>query len=207
MIGFVTLAWLATVVTGFCMLWGYENTPGKSSRPPLDWPSESEIEPGTDRPTLLLFAHPRCPCTRASIRELSLIMARCQELVETRVLFIRPAEFDVDWEKTDLWRTASGIPGVRVRADIGHEEARRFQVRTSGVTLLYDTAGRLLFRGGITGSRGHQGDNAGRSAIVSLLTGGEAEREETFAFGCALNSTGGCPDESCRGEKRRCCPK
>ncbi|HEY6421580.1 MAG TPA: hypothetical protein VIX59_21490 [Candidatus Binataceae bacterium] len=35
--------------------------------------------------------------------------------------------------------------------------------------MLYDRRGRLLFSGGITGARGHFGDNAGVSAIVALI--------------------------------------
>ena len=38
---------------------------------------------------------------------------------------------------------------------------QRFGAETSGQTLLYDRDGRLLFSGGTTGSRGHDGDNAG----------------------------------------------
>lgn len=65
-------------------------------------------------------------------------------------------------------------------------EANRFHAATSGQTLLYDAAGRLLFSGGITGSRGHSGDNAGQTAIVSLVNSGAAELTETSVFGCPL---------------------
>ena len=51
-------------------------------------------------------------------------------------------------------------------------EARRFGAETSGQTLLYDEHGALLFSGGITGARGHAGDNAGRASLVALLNRG-----------------------------------
>ena len=44
-------------------------------------------------------------------------------------------------------------------------EARRFGAETSGQTLLYDARGALAFSGGITGARGHAGDNAGRASL------------------------------------------
>jgi len=69
-------------------------------------------------------------------------------------------------------------------------EARRFGVETSGQTLLYDAGGRLIFSGGITGSRGHAGDNAGEAALVALLTSGQADRRATSVFGCPLFATG-----------------
>jgi len=122
-------------------------------------------------------------------------MAQAQGRVTAYVLFLKPAGFSDDWEKTDLWQSAASIPGVKVVVDQDGVEADRFQAVTSGQTVLYDTEGRLLFSGGITGSRGHSGDNAGRSAIVSLLNTGEATAAETFVFGCPLSTT----NSECRG--------
>jgi hypothetical protein len=52
--------------------------------------------------------------------------------------------------------------------------------------MLYGIDGRLLFAGGITSSRGHQGDNAGLDRVLSLVRGGKAERSESSVFGCGL---------------------
>jgi len=52
--------------------------------------------------------------------------------------------------------------------------------------LLYDVAGDLRFAGGITPSRGHAGDSAGRSMLQDLLASRSVERDETAVFGCAL---------------------
>ena len=38
----------------------------------------------------------------------------------------------------------------------------------------------------IAGSRGHEGDNAGRSAIERLVTDERGEHASTFVFGCSL---------------------
>ena len=40
--------------------------------------------------------------------------------------------------------------------------------------------------GGITGSRGHAGDNAGRTAILALLHRETSGRDGSFVFGCSL---------------------
>jgi hypothetical protein len=124
-------------------------------------------------------------------------MAQSQGRVTAYVLFLKPAGFSEDWEKTDLWQSAANIPGVTAVIDDGGAEARRFHAATSGQTILYDAEGRLLFSGGITGSRGHSGDNAGRSAIVSLVNAGAADRAETFVFGCPLFD----PNSECRESK------
>jgi hypothetical protein len=178
--------WLCAVSTGLWILWGYENTPGAGAKPPVLWPAASRIQRPHDRATLVMMVHPHCPCTRATVGELAEIMAHAQGRLNAYVLFLKPAGFSEDWEKTDLWQSAASIPGVSVMVDDGGTEARLFNSSTSGQSILYDAAGHLLFSGGITGSRGHSGDNAGQSAIVSLVNMKAAERAETFVFGCPL---------------------
>src|SRR5436190_6315 len=86
-----------------------------------------------------------------------------------------------------LTRPKVAIPGVTVRADVDGEAARRFGAATSGQALLYTADGRLLFSGGITESRGHEGDNAGRSAIAALVLGAEPTKLATSpVYGCPL---------------------
>lgn len=194
----LTFLWALAAGAGMCILWGYENTPGVSARPPRLWPADSQVRREPGRPTLVILAHPRCPCTRASIGELASLMAHTGGRLTASVLFVKPEGFSGDWEKTDLWRAAADTPGVTAVLDERGAEARRFGAATSGQTLLYDADGRLLFYGGITGSRGHSGDNAGRSAVVSLVNEGAAEREETFVFGCPLFDE----DSECRRAKR-----
>ena len=178
--------WLLVVGGGLYALWGYENTPGVAAEPPFTWPADSQIkrEPGVD--TLVMLVHPHCPCTRASIGELAAIMAHSQHRLKAYVLFLKPAGFADDWEKTDLWQSAISIPGVYAISDDGGTEARLFHAATSGQTILYDKDGHLLFSGGITASRGHSGDNVGRSTVVSLVNAGPIERADTAVFGCPL---------------------
>jgi hypothetical protein len=137
-----------------------------------------------------MFAHPRCPCTRASLGELEKIMARCQGAVDARVVFLQPAGQSEDWCQTDLWRSAAGIPGVRVVPDVGGALARRFHAATSGQTLVYNDRGELLFSGGITLARGHAGDNPGASAIEACLAGQTPECREAPVFGCPIAARG-----------------
>ncbi|SRR5712691_5061954 len=188
--------WLAAIGAGLSVLWNYENRPGASLAAPPEWPADSRIQRDSDRPTLVMLAHPQCPCTRASIGELARLMTEASGRLTAYVLFVKPEIFSTDWEKTDLWESAGLIPGVRVMKDDGGVEARRFHALTSGQTVLYDKNGKLLFSGGITSARGHSGDNPGRSAIVSLIDTGEANQRNTEVFGCALFSgSEECPME------------
>jgi glyoxylase-like metal-dependent hydrolase (beta-lactamase superfamily II) len=179
-------AWMLMIIAGLGFLWDYKSAPGMAAAAPPQWPADSHLQPASDRATLVMLAHPHCPCTRASIGELARMMAQAPGRVTAYVLFVKPANFAEGWEKTDLWASATAIPGVSVVEDDGGLEARRFHAATSGQTMLYDEDGKLIFSGGMTGARGHEGDNAGRTAIVSLLTVDEANESETPVFGCPL---------------------
>jgi hypothetical protein len=180
------IAWLFAVGGGLRIVWRYENAPGTAGSPPAEWPADSRVERQPELATLVMLVHPHCPCSRASVGELALLMTSCRGLVNAHVVFVKPEGFPDRWEETDLWRSAASIPGVSVLLDDGGIEARRFGSETSGQTALYGADGRLLFSGGITGSRGHSGDNAGRSSIVALLTASPAAQRETPVFGCPL---------------------
>lgn len=182
----VGVCWVLAVSVGLSILWAYENGPGDAANAPERWPSASSLPAPHERPALVLLVHPQCPCSHATVAELARLMAHVQNRVEAHVLFLLPRGMSEGWAKSDLWQNAAAIPGVDVRLDEGGVEARRFGSATSGETLLYDAAGHLRFNGGITGSRGHEGDNAGRSALESLLTGGTSGTPSTLVFGCAL---------------------
>ncbi len=178
--------WLGGVTLGLAQLWAYENRPGAPATAPSAWPSGSALVPATDRPTLVFLAHPQCSCTRASLEDLREVLARVPARPKTYVLFLRPAAFEQGWEQTELWQMASALPNAIVVRDDNGEEARRFGVETSGQTLLYDAGHQLMFSGGVTGSRGHAGENAGSAALVSLMTRGRADQTGTSVFGCPL---------------------
>jgi hypothetical protein len=184
----VASVWLIAVVSGLYVVWAYENKPGADANAPSRWPANTMLARAADRPTLLFVAHPQCTCTRASLDMFAEVLARTPNAPKTYVLFLRPSSVDASWERTDLWYQASKLPNVTVLKDEDGSEARRFGVETSGQTLLYDKAGTLIFSGGITGARGHLGENAGEAALVALLTDGSADRKASNVFGCPLFS-------------------
>jgi len=178
--------WLGIVCGATVKMIRYANAPGASDPAPATWPKESGI-PHKDRtPTLVMFAHPHCPCTRASLGELERLLAQVPAQLNVHVVFLKPAGTPSDWDKADLWQKAASIPGVTVHRDDREIEARRFKAETSGQTLLYDAAGNLQFEGGITWARGHAGDNSGRTAILQLLREEPSNQVKTPVFGCSL---------------------
>jgi hypothetical protein len=200
LVGFGLVCWLVVVVAGFAWLWHYKSIPGAAGAAPEQWPAASQLPRADDRPTLVMLTHPKCDCTRASLSELRQVMSRFSDRVAAHVLLVRPPDSPASWVSSASvnWALASSIPGVDVREDIDGVEAARFGAETSGEVVLYSPQGRLLFRGGITGVRGHEGDNLGLQRLTAALATPPAQIvgqvpgqvpgriAESQVFGCAL---------------------
>ena len=186
--------WIGIVCLGMGWLWRYNQVAGAPGTPAEHWPEQTSIQRDSNRFTLLVLAHPKCPCTRATVEELSKLMTNTRGGVNVYVLFAIPNGAAPDWFETDLWKSAAMIPGVKTIVDRDGSEAARFNSHTSGQVILYDSNGQLRFRGGITQSRGHVGDNAGRSAIEEIINSGQSDIDHTAVFGCPLIN----PESECR---------
>jgi hypothetical protein len=177
-IAFLTLGlvWAGVVGGGLFALGRYDATAGAAATPPASWPAKdteaavaAAAPAKSAKPTLLMFVHPRCPCSRASLAELAQVLARRPGRADVRILMMRPDGTDAGWEQTPTRAFASRIAGATVETDAAGTAAGRFGAATSGQVLLYAADGRLAFAGGITGGRGHAGDNAGRQALEAAL--------------------------------------
>jgi hypothetical protein len=180
----LTVLWLVAVAGAVGALARYELTPGRAGQAVARWPDETTLVLSPDRYTLLVFAHPRCPCTTATLRELEQIIARAPDQVAARVVFFHPA--GTEGQQASSEKDAASLPSVQVIADLDAKEARRFSAMTSGHTLLFDRSGQLLFSGGITSSRGHEGENVGRAAVMDLIQGRNSAINATPVFGCPI---------------------
>lgn len=182
----LVVAWFALLAVGIGAMLQYEMTPAQPAIGRGHWPADSRLVRDPQRPTLLMFVHPQCPCSRASFSELEILASDCSNRVNIQILFVRPQGFEPGWERTDLFARAERIEGARVLCDAGGVEARRFGARTSGQAFLFGSDGQLLFEGGITASRGHEGESAGRTALTTLIDGGSPGFSRAPVFGCSL---------------------
>jgi hypothetical protein len=190
----LVVVWLVTAVAGTVMLLNYQSASGRAGETPVRWPEGTELSLDQARATLVLFAHPKCPCTRAALEELNRILANNRSQVFVHVVFLASRPDDEEWASTGLWGNVAAIPGITVHKDAGGELSARFGAQTSGFVVLYNSGGKLLFSGGITAGRGHVGDNEGADAVASLLAGQKTIVRQTPVYGCALHN------------ERRTCP-
>jgi hypothetical protein len=178
--------WLACAVAGLFVLWSYDNAAGAPATASAKWPVSSRLAAASDRSTLVFIAHPQCTCTRASLGELAEALARATTQPKIYVVFVKPSSMPDGWEKSELWETASRLPNATIMRDDDGRETEIFGAATSGQTFVYDAGGALRFSGGITASRGHAGDNDGRSSVVAVLNRLDGNRPTTNVYGCSL---------------------
>jgi hypothetical protein len=178
--------WFVAVLAGTVLLWQYKSTPGEAATPLPLWPTKSTLAFDAKKPTLVMLAHPYCPCTEASLTELQELQQAFKEQLKMYVLFVDEGDLAEPLEQTKNWQKATTIPGLIALSDKGGVEAKLFDGKTSGQVLVYDPKGQLLFSGGITGARGHEGGNPGLDRVFAVLRGEPAESSTSPVFGCAL---------------------
>jgi hypothetical protein len=191
-LGGLLIGWIGSIGTGLCGLLLYEAAGEPGADAPAAWPATSSLPSGPNHSTLLMFAHPHCPCTVASVHELEWVLSRAGERVHAVIICVCPPGAPSGWEQTDLYRQVCSIPNLHIVIDRDGDEARRFRARRSGHTLVYDPYGRLVFSGTLTAGRGHEGDNPGRQAALQALTGNVHSPQSGFVYGCPLLGTERC---------------
>ncbi len=176
--------WVVLVGFAFTALLAYHNMPGDRSDHATVWPANNSMKMDTQRANLVVFIHPQCPCSVATLNELARIQSICGVRLNIQVVFYCPS--DMHWEDTSKVRQALAIPNVQITNDVDGKLAERFGALTSGHSFLYSSDGRRIFSGGITPARGHEGENLGRSSIVKYVLEGKITCEKTNVFGCPI---------------------
>lgn len=188
-------ALVSGVAVAWCLAWGgswyalsehtYEGRQASASL--AVWPANSQWDRADGAYQLILFAHPFCPCTRASLSELAESLTRLPKSTAIRIVFATAGLPQSEVQDSDLVSMARRLPGAEVRFDEQSAEAMHFGATLSGETLVFDPHGRLIFHGGLTPGRGHQGDTAAQRQMERLVNGQTGPVCRCSVFGCRLS--------------------
>lgn len=195
---FALAGWAIACAAGFGTMWTYANTPGDRGGPDGDWVAPAALNLASDRFTIVLFAHPRCPCTRATMSELEGLQRAFPEQFATRIVFYEPHNADASWRTTSLWTRAERLPDAEAFADPGGRLTANAGALVSGSVALLGPEGTLQFWGGITPGRGHEGESIGLISIRDVLQGRQPARRTAHVYGCELvcvDAAGPCEAE------------
>jgi len=186
---FITF-WITSVTAGSAWLWNYELTRGRKGEAPPRWQSSSQLVLDDNRHNLLVSLHPHCPCSRATVEELSRILAHTGERMKVHALLFAPENAAEEWFESALVDRLRQLPHTTISRDVEGRHAAARGALTSGDAQLYGPDETLLFHGGVTVARGHAGDSAGSAAVIAAVNKGlPAEVRnpvKTPVYGCQL---------------------
>lgn len=189
----LVIGWVLVLVVGFTWVFAESARPAETvvqswESTPAVFPATTAVTRPAGRWMAVISLHPMCPCSKASVHELERILAETGGRLEARVLMCLTAGSTGDWKDSTLTSGLSGIAGVTVSLDEDGAESARFGATVSGHTVLFDPAGKRVFAGGITASRGQEGDNLGHDIIVANVNGAGPARmpHGTPVYGCSL---------------------
>lgn len=177
-------AWGLSVFVGLGMMIKYQVTPGRAASAP----ATLSLPVTNVRGQLLVFLHPQCECSLATVDELQRLMTATRGAISAKLYFYKPSSESESWcRNTRLWDAARLIPSATLLIDTDAKVAKAYGSRCSGQVLLYSTTSRqLVFKGGLTESRGHEGGSAGEDAISEFARTGKCATSKTDVFGCAI---------------------
>lgn len=183
--------WLALSALGFSGLAAYDFNGSLPDTGATRWPRETALVLDPDRPTLVYFIHPRCPCTAAGIAQLDRVLSRYAGAFRCFPVITVPPDMDRAWERGQNLDAAKRLPAARIVIDRGGDLTARFGAVHSGTLLAYAPDGTRLFAGGLTASRGHAGDSLGSLTLHDLAAGISPRQTATPVFGCPLLASRG----------------
>jgi hypothetical protein len=179
--------WIGMIVGLFAAGMRYERMAGDA---PARWPVELPIARTPGHVTILLAAHPQCPCSRATATLLEQLQATppasTSASTDFVVLMFSDRRKSATWAHTDLWTQLQALPRTRVLADPDGRLAVRLGARMSGHVLAYDATGALQFSGGLTAARGTAIASPGFHAVRAILAGHLPPVRDAAVFGCSL---------------------
>jgi hypothetical protein len=187
------LVWCASLATAWNQLYSHAYRPAKTDRVVDLWPQDTILGASSQRFRIVIFVHPLCPCTQATLEELDESLTRIPADVAVDAVAVTTGLSADEVESSRTVESLQRMPRVTLHLDASGREQRAFGAVVSGETFAFDREGRLAFHGGLTPARGHQGDSAGQKLLEELACGRRHAPCEAPVFGCRLPSAEGTP--------------
>ena len=192
---FLVLIWIALVIVISSYFYIYQYTDGhivvrqdySDAIKLLN--SKAEVE----YPLTLLFLHPECPCSDASIYELQQIQKLNKEM-NYKVVISYPKNTFEKWSNSNRAKRQLNRDSIfELLDDKENVLAKAFGAYTSGFTLIFNTPEDLVFAGGITPSRGHLGRTIAHEIVQEASFLNFTKNE---VYGCSIDSKENCIEEN-----------
>lgn len=156
------VVWAVLAVSVIAGALEYDSRPGE---PPLRLPDATVAGPGLW--SLILMIHPDCPCTKATMRNLSTILESTRIPIKAEIVAAMPEGYKGP-------RANLAIARSIVKSDLvvmsESSASERFGARTSGHLFVFDPDRNLVYSGGLTPARGAEDASSSLKWFQALVT-------------------------------------
>ncbi|MES1147283.1 MAG: hypothetical protein ABUL49_00870 [bacterium] len=173
--------WIMAVGAGLWTFYSYANTPGKPAQAATTAATAEQV-----RPHAVMYIHPKCPCTTASLESYHLLVDKLYKTCDFSIVCVVPPGAEKGFADSSNWSTAKAMPHVTATLDQNGALAKAAGAKTSGQVFLFGANGKLAFEGGVTPGRGMEGDSDGATKFSAALTKPVLAAAHAKVFGCPL---------------------
>lgn len=190
------LCWILSLTGFVTYMNNYAGRPGEASG--LErWPSASAIPilPASsihalkNHLALVTFIHPMCACSRATVENPREIAGSDHHARLIAVVWTPSSQ--PEWKNSESVKRLREIQKVELVFDESKREFDLFDVKTSGQSFLFASDGSLIFKGGLTESRGHLGPSRGSEFVKRTVANTDVDTKKhafiSSVFGCETN--------------------
>ncbi|WP_446742142.1 hypothetical protein [Silvibacterium acidisoli] len=186
---FITRVFLPVAVLATALCWWsifrFGATPGGQLNAPGHLPAAAPFH-ATGAPVLLVFVHPGCTCTHATLEELDDTLNGYTKTLQVVLVVYHSAATERAGLTLEFTPRSWLHRDFRVVSDDKGMLSKQFGVQTSGEIVLYGRNGQMLFQGGVTPERAHVGASKGRDALERALFREDRQGGMTQVFGCPI---------------------
>lgn len=185
--------WLAVIAGVFLFIFWHDITPSGrlAERQTLNTVANGNLQTALetlnlnpDQLSVLVFIHPECPCTPASLRTLSRLVDECTADFDLQILVASYG--DTNSLQSTNARLAEAIPKATVQPDPNGTIAQSLDAHVSGTICVVAPNNNLLYLGGLTNSRGCETIGPHFQIIKQVIQNRWSAAVTTSVYGCDL---------------------
>ncbi len=120
------------------------------------------------------------------MHELSRVLSETRDVPRIYILLYRPSVLPPDWSEGGVLPSLAAGLNAHLAQDTDGRYAAALGASTSGEVILYSRNDDLLFQGGVTALRGHEGPSAGADRLEAALQHQTPLLQAVSVFGCPI---------------------
>src|SRR4051812_5871669 len=102
--------WATAAALLFAVYVNHDLRPGAAARALGDWPEGSALAHSTEHDTLIMFLHPFCPCSKASVAQLNAVIRQLEHPPSVTFVMVRARGLDDASQSSPLLPLIEQLP-------------------------------------------------------------------------------------------------